>query len=468
MTESFGSGREGGVPDYRKDKKLDLLAERFNVAQFVSFAPTSHGPEQEFCRLSDIQPNTRFQSLRDSIEQLFARSSEGTVNVRSFSETNPQSREFIYALKTIDEVLTAITRIAGEGAFTIVNETIDVSDGGVSGVALGGVVEFRPDSTPRGVEHPGFASLPIEWATAVLRKVYGFDPGLEAAQSARIEFSLHPIRRGWRKSHTVFWEYGASDDIDRNGIVSWPNDFSRMLGDKVYGLLIAEAAGLDVPATTVLARRVAPFAFGADTGSGERWIRTSPVVQVPGKYTTKKGWTDPFRLVADEDTDGTALASILSQQAVDARYSGAAIEQSDGTLLIEGTSGSGEGFMLGVAPPERLPQDVVASVAHVHQKLKAALGSVRFEWVYDGSRTWVVQLHTGASESLGAVLVPGQPSSWLRFEIGRGLEALRQLVESLPGDTGIELDGSVGRSSHMADIVRKAGIPTRIGAGSGT
>lgn len=463
MNQSKGDHQgDTSIASFRKDRKLDLLAERFNVAQFVSYAPDGKGPDQQFCRLSDVAPNTRFESLPLAMEALFSRSGEGTVNIRSFSEEQAQSREFLYGLTSVDDAVAAIRRISDEGAFTIANETIDVSDGGVSGVAVGGLVEFKPDSTPRGVESPGFASLPLEWATSIFRDVYGFDPDLAASRASRIEFSLHPQRRGWRKSHVVYWEYGEADYFDRTAHVSWPNDFSRLIGDKVYGLLIAHAAGLPVPRTTVIPRRVAPFTFGLDTGSSERWIRTSPVIQVPGKFTTSRGWLDPFRLVQAEDPDGTALASLLAQQSVDASFSGAAIEESDGSLLVEGASGTGETFMLGAAAPEDLPAEVISSVTEVHGRLHAVLGSVRFEWVYDGSRTWVLQLHTGASQTLGFTLVPGEPAAWIRFDISHGLEALRQLVESLPSDTGIELDGMVGRSSHMADVVRKANVPTKI------
>ncbi len=449
------------VQAFRKDQKLDHLAERFNVAQFISFAPTSTGPSQQYSRLAGVTPNTQFASLGDALEALFSRSSEGTINIRSFSETQAQSREFIYGVRSVAEAAVAIRRMSSENAFTIANETIDVSDGGVSGVAMGGLVEFRPDDTPRGVEKPGFASLPLNWANSIFKTVYGFDPGLSASLRARVEFSLHPQPRGWRKSHVIFWEYGEDEYVGRTHHTTWPNDFSRMIGDKVYGLLIANVSGLPVPMTTVINRRIAPFSFGRDTGSAERWIRTSPIVQVPGKFTTAKGWLDPFRLMQEEDPDGTNLASVLAQQSVDARYSGAAIESSDGELIIEGAEGSGEGFMLGQVAPQILPDEVDGAVRQTHKRLQTALGSVRFEWVYDGREVWVVQLHTGASQSAGQIIVPGDADDWVVFHINAGLDALRQLVVSLPPKTGILLDGFVGRTSHMADVVRKANIPTR-------
>lgn len=448
--------------DFRKDYKLDRIAERFNVAQFVSFAPSDREPVQQFSRLADLPPNSSFGSLKAALCALFERSAEGTVNVRSFSETQSQSREFLYALSTVDDAADAILRLASEGAFTIVNETINVSDGGVSGVAMGGLVEFRPDSTPRGVERPGFATLPTEWATRLFKTVYGFDPRLEESETARIEFSLHPEPRGWRQTNVIFWEYGEIDHFDRTACVSWPNDFSRLIGDKVFGLLIAELAGLPVPRTTVLARRVAPFCFGADTGVSQQWIRTSPTVQVPGRYTTAKGWQDPFRLVQAEDPEGTALASIVAQQSVRASFSGAAIESSDGELIIEGAKGTGEGFMLGTVQPQSLPLSVVEAVTIAHSLLKQTLGSVRFEWVFDGVRAWIVQLHVGASQTSGHVLVPGDREEWVVFDVADGLEALRQLVASLPMNKGIQLNGHVGRTSHIADVVRKANVPTRL------
>ncbi|UWU25447.1 hypothetical protein N2601_31150 (plasmid) [Rhizobium sp. CB3060] len=477
MTEETGSpddrGRSGQlVPEtasgFRKDMKLDRLAERFNVAQFVSFAPSHTEPEPQFSRLAGYAPNIRFPSLDAAVRALLEGSPERSVNIRSFTEAESQSREFIYGIKSVEEAVSAVRRMASEGAYTIVNETVDVSDGGVSGVAMGGLVEFRPDATPRGVERSGFASLPTEWASRLLAIVYGFDPGLDASQHARVEFSLHPIARGWKRSHILFWEYGEIDEFDRTAHVAWPNDFSRLVGDKVYGLLIAHMVGVPVPKTIVVPRRIAPFVFGDDTGSAEQWIRTSPVVQVPGKFTTEKGWRDPFLLVHNEDPDGTALASILSQQSVSAFYSGAAIEGADGEFIVEGTKGQGDAFMLGSATPELLPNEVLSAVASVRARLRQLLGSVRFEWVYDGAAAWVVQLHVGASQSVGLAIVPGEAGQWVDFDVRQGLEALRQLLASLPADTGVRLNGSVGRTSHIADVVRKANVPTRIVDGDRT
>ena len=83
--------------------------------------------------------------------------------------------------------------------------------------------------------------------------------------------------------------------------VMWPNAFSRRLGDKAFGLLIAHLVGLNVPRATVVSRWVAPFTFGDSTGTGEIWMRTCPTEPVPGYFSTRFGWTDPVRLLEAED-----------------------------------------------------------------------------------------------------------------------------------------------------------------------
>jgi hypothetical protein len=164
-------------PGIRKDRALDALAQHANVAQFVSFAPEADGDlSQQFCRIAGFAPNHMFPSLTAAIRYLFSASSDGTINIRSYSPDSPRSREFVYGIASTEEAVRVARRLAGAGLFIIANETIDVADGGVSGVAQGGVVEFAPNDTPRCVEKPGVASLPNKMAISLLSKVYGFTP----------------------------------------------------------------------------------------------------------------------------------------------------------------------------------------------------------------------------------------------------------------------------------------------------
>ena len=449
-----------------KDAVLDKLARRANVAQFVSFSPQL---EQRFARLFGFKANHKFGTLRDAIAALLEASGEQSLNVRSFVPDSPKSREFVYGLKSVDQVEATVRRLAASGLYTIANETIDVHDGGVSGVLLGDILEFAPGDTPRAVEKPGTAALPRGPGLKLLQIVYGFPPLLDRyGRTTRVEFSIHPLRRGFRHEHTIIWELEHVGQTKATADMRWPNRFSQFIGDKAYGLLIADLLGLPVPGTTVVSRAIAPFRFGQITGSGETWIRTCPRVQVPGKFTTKRGWLDPFTLMEKEDPTGELIASVLAQDGIDATYSGAALvsQRTNGrkeVLTIEGTRGFGDEFMVGRKQRTTLPRAIQQWVRQLYTKAARRLGPVRFEWVADDRRIWIVQFHRGASPSYGRVIFPGEPETFRPFDVGQGLEPLRALIEQVVGtDDGIVLVGDVGVTSHFGDVLRRARVPSYI------
>lgn len=447
----------------RKDQALNELAESGNVAQFVSFEPSSRGePLQTHCRVWRLPPNHRFEATDDAINALLSSSPDGSINLRSFTPDNPRSREFLYGLTDPRKAIGELRRLVGEGLFVIANETVDIRDGGVSGVVEGGVIEFSSDDTPRCVEKPGTVSLKVSEGLSLLKTVYGFAPDLPDCRGRRVEFSIHPRARGYKRTHTLLWEHEQVSTNEQQSSLTWPNNFSRMIGDKAFGLLIADLFGMDVPRSQVIGRRVRPFVFGKDTGSQETWLRTCPVEQVPGRYTTTSKWIDPFELLHREDPEHKAIASVIAQASVQAKYSGAAITTKSGHLHVEGTAGSGEEFMLGRVKAKPLPHEIERSIKELNDRIRERLGSVRFEWVHDGSLPWIVQLHKGKTQSTKTVLVPGEADQWKTFETVLGLEALRELLATLEPNIGLLLEGEVGLTSHIADLVRKAKRPARI------
>jgi len=456
---SSAVARQQGGGHY-KDEILNRLAEVANVAQFVSFSPGE--PRYRYGRLNGGDPEFTPTALEDAIAALLVRAPERSVNVRSFDPWQPKSHDFLYGLTQVDRVAAEVRRLAARGLHTIVNETIDVTDGGVSGVAYAGVIEFAPDDTPRCVDKPGAASLPRKVGLSILETVYGFRPALDYPGDVRVEFSVHPLRRGFRCEHTIVWEQEATEPVTLATEIVWPNRFSRHLGDKVFGLLVADAVGLLVPRAHVVSRRVAPFEFGQPTETGEQWTRTAPVEQVPGHFTTNRGWIDPFQLLAREDPEHTALASVISQDGVDAAYAGAAASTGDGAI-VEGVAGTGDEFMVGRASPDSIPRYVVKDVENALAFAADRLGPVRLEWAHDGRDVWVLQLHRGAIASSSLTIYPGEPSVEHPFPIEAGLEPLRQLAERLHGTgEGVVLVGSVGVTSHLGDVLRRAQVPSRI------
>ncbi len=298
-----------------KDSILDRIANIANVAQFVSFAP-GPAPSVRHSRLRGYVHDYRFADAPHAVSALLALSPEGRVNIRSFRLELSKGGDFVYGLTSVNEVLARLNLLASSGWFTIVNETIDVNDGGVSGVALGSTIEFAPGDTPRCVDKPGSCRLPLSIADEILRTVYGFSPEIAAFSGQRTEFSIHPLRRGHRHDHTVVWEIEETVASLAKPKPAWPNRFSEFLGDKVFGLLVANSVGCRVPATTVIPRNVAPFSFGTRTGTNELWLRTAPRIQSPGHFPTSLGWRDPFKLVDSCESENglEMLASIISQE----------------------------------------------------------------------------------------------------------------------------------------------------------
>ena len=58
--------------------------------------------------------------------------------------------------------------------------------------------------------------------------------------------------------------------------------------------------------------------------------------------------------------------------------------------------------------------------------------------------------------------MPGDAHRWEVFKVSRGLEALRGFLDQLPGDVGVRIEGEIGLTSHIADLLRKARRPARI------
>jgi hypothetical protein len=75
---------------------------------------------------------------------------------------------------------------------------------------------------------------------------------------------------------------------------------------------------------------------------------------------------------------------------------------------------------------------------------------------------WIVQLHRGATDSKGSVLVPGNAKEWAVFEAAKGLDELRRLLDDLPAHAGVRVEGEIGITSHIADLLRKSKRPARL------
>src|SRR5260370_11193683 len=108
-----------------KDSVLNRIADSANIAQFVSFDPKR---QQRHSRIRGCKIDHTFGSITEAAAALLNVS--GSVNVRSFEPNSAKSRDFIYGLKTSDDVSSVVSTLSATGLYTIINETIDVQDGG--------------------------------------------------------------------------------------------------------------------------------------------------------------------------------------------------------------------------------------------------------------------------------------------------------------------------------------------------
>ena len=162
------------------------------------------------------------------------------------------------------------------------------------------------------------------------------------------------------------------------------------------------------------------------------------------------------------------IASILSQDAVDALYSGASfVTENEEWDLIEGVFGNGDKFMVGEQCKFELPTEVIQEVKSLNNKIRnhhKELGDVSIEWVYDGNTVWLVQLNQlkGENKNLDSnIIVHGSPAHYEKVFVKDGLDSLRNKIDLLKDkNIGIELIGNIGVTSHFGDLLRLSNIPS--------
>ena len=113
------------------------------------------------------------------------------------------------------------------------------------GVLLGDLVGLRLGPRSAVLKSPVLPHCREQLASHA-RNRYGFVPELDWEPSVRVEFSLHPVRRGVRHTHTIIWQFEEVGAPRSNRRVFWPNRFSQFIGDKAFGLLVAHLLGAPV------------------------------------------------------------------------------------------------------------------------------------------------------------------------------------------------------------------------------
>lgn len=441
----------------KDDVLADLVKQNYNVAQFFSLSPSG---ELRHCFIRDeCPPNPSLDYLIDTLlEQV------PSVNIRCFKPSGTSGLPFLYGLTSREMVKAHIEDfLRADDYYLIINETIDVNDGGVSGVILGDLVEFTPKDTPRGVEKSGSCSLSFRDACRLFDRVYDYRSLSHLRKNGhRVEFSIHPGPVGVLNQRHVTWEVSPSAESPTPRH-AWPNNFSRLLGDKAYGLLLADLYGFNVPRTTVVPiDSVPPFAFGSvpDHQARHLYTRPAPSKPLPGQLDTTFGVNTQAAL---SDVAVESGGSVLIQTGIRPKWSGACQPGIETTHTIEGVKGEGGKFMLGAQAPEQLSSGEYSQIWATADLLTKHFGPVRFEWVIDPAGTvWIVQLQQAVTRSSHDVIVEGTVDEYITFDVSRGLEELRMVVQNLAPRQGIKLHGDVGVTSHLGDVLRRESVPSKI------
>jgi hypothetical protein len=178
----------------------------------------------------------------------------------------------------------------------------------------------------------------------------------------------------------------------------------------------ADCLGFAVPSTQVISRNVrrSPLAAILELVSlGSERAHSNLCWQVHDSPRLDRSvW-----LLAREDPDGKELASVLSQEGVRAQFSGASIGSSDGEPIIEGVSGVGSEFMLGLQPAQQLPLAATLAVKEVlAQAIRLLGGTIKLEWALDGDVVWILQMQQLDHEIQDNLIVPGDADEFRRFD----------------------------------------------------
>lgn len=460
-------------------ENLMKLAESVNVALFCGFRPVNGQPS--FVGSNFLQNSDAFHEsidMESAVKLLFERSHMQAVSVRSHPVDDATNRSFDYWIEDPATAISLVYEYARQNCVVVVNEGIPVETLTCAGVVQDEIIEFAPMDTPRCVELAGVCSLPRKWGENILRYVFGIGLDLESFRQHRVEFSMHKFEAGSRNNRVLIWEVEPAAAIQTQPLI-WPNRFSRFLGDKAFGLLIAEQMGLRIPRTRYFHREFGiEFAFGIPTNSKDHIDRICPTDQIndqgssptlrnqaakPLSFLTqfegeKSGQNDPFKGVAYH---GFKYPSVLRQDWIHPHSSGKTATRTNGDPLHEGVSGSGFDYMLGHSPPEALNQVVVRDLDALFWELKSTLGDVEFEWVHDGSKLWVVQLNQSGSLAEFDWIYKGTPDKWINIDGFGSYNEFRKLVKNLNSGIGVLVEGRFGLTSHKAGLLRSSQIPSK-------
>ena len=401
--------------------------------------------------------------LRSSLTELKETASDGCFGIRSFLDGKPSGNPLFLHLNDEDKGVEIIESLQAKGYYTIVSESLDEKVTPLfSGVILGDRMELGFGTTPRCVDDPNIrtAVLPLKLGKSIINTVFGAELPLFKPRD-RVEFTVTGTPVGALEQRHIVWEVSEEEATMTNTEIGiWPNHVSEAIGDKCYGLLVANAMGFNVPFTTAFVPNMQPFSFGRPKDTGTVYTRTCPATKSPGHYPSQRGYHNPlYALKHPESLDENfvqsqhvpPLASMIVQQEVVAAYAGVCIFNTDQPMRVEGTKGYGDNFMLGDSHDD-MPAEVTTKVEAIGLSLLQNIGNGEIEWVMHQDGTlFVVQLCKHKN-----VVLP-TPEDFVEFAYKghSDLERFREFCHNHDNSKGIVVTGGASELSHVGQIAKQ-------------
>jgi hypothetical protein len=470
---------------YKDEMLMEKVKAGCNIAKFVGIGPDKSGaPSVRMLALS------RDEIVDDAIGQNYNWEAEveklynlcnGLLSVRTYLPEKHSGNPFKPELTDLQEIKNYVCQFIAEGYHVLVNEGSPFANYEVSGVMHGDRMEMSPNDSPRCVEKEGNCVVPTKMGIHILNTIFNSSSVTDTLErfentKTRVEFSIYPYKCGVFDNNCIIWEtedFSKRPDLvpGQPSVISWPNNLSKVVGDKAFGLIICDyiisnfgvLCDVAIPYTLVVNENFGVFPIGDPLGSSDDndwWYRTCPAVRKPGKLPTKYGQANIFELHSAE------TPSVIQQMDVGAEYSGSFIKATNGICVVEGVKGHGDKFMVGEQTGSDVPKHVMVTVEKIANLLEDFLGdTVEIEWASDGDQMLhILQLSVGNTIKSLDVIVPGKfnKDTAVYFDADtQTLQDLEQIIANYNSDGGILIKGRFGLTSHLAHLLIDSGIPSK-------
>lgn len=355
------------------DQKLFRIAQKYNTPAFASYGPDNHF---RFRVVSSRYPKP---SCVDSAVKVVSENGKCPLNICGFTE-----KEVKTCANNLnqEQALAKARDYMCDGLNVLISECLPENFTMVSGLARHGRVMLS-----LGAQYfDNCSNIPVAWGNKILSAMLGIDTKIPATKGKQICFSAYSRPVGVRSQNIVVLE--EKDGGKKEQTFINPNDpFANLFGEDAWGLILAWAAGFNVPKTSLFLPNIFyPFiSFGTDTGQKEAWTKTCPSKDAAARQSTIQGFQDPFLLM-----QGQKLSCMI-QQDIRPQWAGKVRVYGRETAIPRLKSFSDPNMPQG-EDERKIPNYLRHNIHQWCCKIREIFNSnFEISWVYDGEDFWLLR-----------------------------------------------------------------------------